>query len=256
MNVSKPYLIFLHGLLGNKDEWKIIIDKINTFPCLPVDLPNHGLAQNVSIDNFDQVCHYISTQIKQIIDNQPYYLIGYSLGGRIALHYALHWRKNNWQQAGQLQGLVLEGANLGLQEEQDKQTRWQQDCIWAERFNQEQMEKVLQDWYQQTVFASLTAQQRQYLIHQRAQNSGKNIAQILKATSLAKQMDFREKLHSSDLFIHYFCGERDQKFRNIAEQNHLELTLIPRAGHNAHWENPTDFAQYLENIILAELNKI
>ena len=73
---------------------------------------------------------------------------------------------------------------------------------------------------------------------------------MLLATSLAKQPDFREKLRSSLLPFFYFCGERDQKFRQMAEDNQLDLTLIPHAGHNAHLENSTCFAEKIENIVL------
>jgi len=46
----------------------------------------------------------------------------------------------------------------------------------------------------------------------------------------------------------FFWGGGDQKFRQIAEANQLNLTLIPGAGHNAHLENPTYFAEKIENI--------
>ena len=71
---------------------------------------------------------------------------------------------------------------------------------------------------------------------------GPNIGRMLLATSLAKQPDFREKVRSS-LLPFYFCGERDQKFRQMAEDNQLDLTIIPDAGHNAHLENPIYFAK-------------
>ena len=84
----------------------------------------------------------------------------------------------------------------------------------------------------------------------RKANCGANIGKMLLATSLAKQPDFREKLRSSLLPFFYFCGERDQKFRQMAEDNQLDLTLIPHAGHNAHLENSTCFAEKIENIVL------
>ena len=84
----------------------------------------------------------------------------------------------------------------------------------------------------------------------RKANCGANIGKMLLATSLAKQPDFREKVRSSLLPFFYFCGERDQKFRQMAEANQLNLTVIPDAGHNAHLENPIYFAKKIENIVL------
>ena len=80
--------------------------------------------------------------------------------------------------------------------------------------------------------------------------AGQILVRLLLATSLAKQPDFREKVRSSLLPFFYFCGERDQKFRQMAEANQLNLTVIPDAGHNAHLENPIYFAKKIENIVL------
>ena len=153
-------------------------------------------------------------------------------------------------QRGNLQAVILEGANLGLSSEQEKQSRLVNDNMWAERFFHEKPETVLEDWYQQPVFSHLNEQQRKALIEKRKANCGPNIGRMLLATSLAKQPDFREKVRSSLLPFFYFCGERDQKFRQMAEDNQLDLTIIPDAGHNAHLENPTYFAKKIENIVL------
>ena len=40
----------------------------------------------------------------------------------------------------------------------------------------------------------------------------------------------------------------------MAEDHQLDLTIIPDAGHNAHLENPTYFAEKIENIVLKLLN--
>ncbi|MDU2245831.1 MAG: 2-succinyl-6-hydroxy-2,4-cyclohexadiene-1-carboxylate synthase, partial [Haemophilus parainfluenzae] len=168
------------------------------------------------------------------------------LGGRIAQYYALQARVK----IGHLKAVILEGANLGLQSEQEKQSRLVNDNTWAERFFHENPETVLEDWYKQPVFSHLNEPQRKALIEKRKANCGPNIGRMLLATSLAKQPDFREKVRSSLLSFFYFCGERDQKFRQMAEDNQLDLTIIPDAGHNAHLENPTYFAEKIENIVL------
>ncbi|OOR99106.1 2-succinyl-6-hydroxy-2,4-cyclohexadiene-1-carboxylate synthase [Canicola haemoglobinophilus] len=245
-----PILVFLHGLLGSKQDWQLVIEKLQqklphfssqSYLCL--DLPLHGEQSHYSIDNFEQSAQYLSQQISEQIADKPYILIGYSLGGRLALNYAAQYQRGN------LVGLILEGANLGLENEEQKQERWQNDCLWAKRFKQEKLSEVLNDWYQQPVFAHLSASERKQLIAQRMQQSGLNIAHMLLATSLAKQPDFRQKVRSFSLPIYYFCGEKDEKFKTMAQENNLNLYLIKQAGHNAHLENPDEFALQLINII-------
>lgn len=247
-----PILVFLHGLLGSKQDWLLVIEKLQqklphfssqSYLCL--DLPLHGDQSNYSIDNFDQSAQYLSQQISEQIADKPYILIGYSLGGRLALNYAAQ----SQYPRGNLVGLILEGANLGLENEQQRQERWQNDCLWAKRFQQEKLSEVLDDWYQQPVFAHLSVSERKQLIAQRMQQSGQNIAHMLLATSLAKQPDFRQKVRSFSLPIYYFCGEKDDKFKTMAQENNLNLYLIKQAGHNAHLENPEEFTSQILGII-------
>jgi len=105
------------------------------------------------------------------------------------------------------------------------------------------MPEVLEAWYQQPVFSHLSADKRSDLIEKRQNNCGKAIAQMLEATSLAKQLDFSLQLPQSN--IQFIIGEYDKKFRQMAEQHSLPMHLIPNAGHNAHLENPKAFVEVL-----------
>ena len=102
----------------------------------------------VAVEDFEQTAQCLEEQIQHLIKNEPYILIGYSLGGRTAQYYALQARVK----IGYLKAVILEGANLGLQSEQEKQSRLVNDNMWAERFFHEKPETVLEDWYQQPVF--------------------------------------------------------------------------------------------------------
>lgn len=238
-------IIFLHGLLGTTADWQKVIENLPHFRCISLDLPFHGKAKNVEVSDFNETSEYLSKQIQSAVKNKPYFLVGYSLGGRLAMHYALQAKIEK----GNLQAIILEGANLGLKTEEEKQTRWKNDTHWAMRFINESPETVLANWYQQPVFSHLTVHERTKLIEKRQANCGTNIGKMLLATSLAKQPDFSEKVRSSSLPFFYFCGEKDLKFQALARSKQLNLTTIPHAGHNAHLENPLFFAKKLESLI-------
>lgn len=285
-SADKPTLVFLHGLLGSGRDWRLVIDQLaSQYFCLTVDLPGHGQsahalvgqaqavtassltdadngdsAANVNADGFAHTASLIMATL-QARNLRDVVLVGYSLGARVAMSLACQLA----EQAGaepdtpeskhyhpRLVGMVLEGGHFGLPDD-ERAARYANDCRWANRFAQEPMALVLSDWYQQPVFASLTAEQRQRLVQKRSENQGAAVAQMLLATSLAKQPFLLPQLTECPHSVHYLCGEKDTKFTALAARSGLAVTVIADAGHNVHVEQPLAFARavqdYLEHIL-------
>lgn len=244
-------VVFLHGLLGSQEDWKGIFNLLRKFPeirPLAIDLPYHNQSANIACQSIETCRTLLHRTLQKAIGTHPFYLVGYSLGGRLALDYTIN------QPSSSLQGVILEGANIGLQTDKARADRWQNDLKWANRFENEPLDIVLNAWYQQAVFSDLTTTQRLEFIQKRQHNNGKKIAQMLRATSLAKQPFFSlsptsTKDHLASPNIIFFIGEQDQKFRQLAEQHQLHHQLIPHAGHNAHQANPQAFVEALLQFI-------
>lgn len=235
-------MVFLHGLLGSQQDWQAVLSHLQNFPKirpLTIDLPFHGLSERISCADFAELRMQLHATLESTVGSQPFYLVGYSLGGRAALDYLLNSDNPN------LVGTILEGTNIGLASESERQARWQNDRQWANRLRQEPIEKVLQDWYQQPVFADLSETERKAYIANRKHNSGNQITEMLKATSLAKQPNYASALKQSQKNVSFFIGEHDQKFRQIALQYQLPTEIIPNAGHNTHRANPKGFVERL-----------
>lgn len=243
-------VVFLHGLLGSQDDWAEVFALLQNFPeirPLAIDLPYHNRSAKIGCQDFDECRALLHATLQQTVGAQPFYLVGYSLGGRLALDYALN------QTNPFLQGALLEGANIGLKTEQEKAARWQNDLHWASRFETEHLPDVLNAWYQQPVFADLSADKRAEFVQKRQYNNGADIARMLRATSLAKQQDFsRSYLLHQTPEIHFIIGENDHKFRQMAAQHRLRYRLIAHAGHNTHQANPTAFVNELIQFIGAK----
>lgn len=245
-NTSQPVLVFLHGLLGSGRDWTPVIRHCSaTYPCMTIDLPGHGQSREMTVAGFDDVNRQITDTLGQH-GIQRYVLVGYSMGARLAMYHACMPRPAN---GPSLVGLVLEGGHFGLPESQ-RPARLANDEHWAQRLMVEPPEQVLSDWYQQPVFASLDAAQRQQLITQRSDLFGPGIAQMLRATSLAKQPMLLAALSDLTVPIHYICGEKDAKFRALAASSALEVSVIPAAGHNVHVEQPDLFSAVLAQFLI------
>ena len=148
-----------------------------------------------------------------------------------------------------LRGLCVEGGNFGLISKEEKHIRWQNDTMWAERFEQQPIADVLDNWYQQKVFSSLNPEQRQVLVAKRSDNLGLSIGMMLRSTSLAKQPYLLNEQHRCTIPMLYICGEADQKFQHLAEQSQLTYQIIAQAGHNAHVEQPERFTHVLNTFL-------
>ncbi|AXF76470.1 2-succinyl-6-hydroxy-2,4-cyclohexadiene-1-carboxylate synthase [Erwinia tracheiphila] len=238
----RPVLVWLHGFLGSGEDWRSVQADFDGWPQLSIDLPGHSGSGDQRAGDFDTLC----TQLKATLAHhqvQRYWLIGYSLGGRLALYYACRHA-----QAG-LQGVVVEGAHYGLASATAREQRLVHDRRWAAKFHHQPLKLTLEEWYQQSVFADLTVRQRDTLVSLRACHHPDALACALLAMSLARQPFLLPELHRLPR-LHFLCGERDHKFRQLTEQASLPLTVVPDAGHNAHRANPSAFAAILAHQII------
>ncbi|GAD80330.1 alpha/beta fold hydrolase [Vibrio ezurae] len=259
---GKPTLrvVFVHGFLGSAEDWHSQKDHLPIcWDLYAIDLPGHGHASQFPIpDSIDGFVEFIDQQLQQLPDDKvPLVLVGYSLGARLLMHFALtaHHRPMP------IAGFVFEGGNFGLQKGSEKQERWENDRRWITRFSEQTLPNVLQDWYQQKVFASLSREQIKALVEERSHNAGAALAQVMSVTSLAHQDYLRDKLCAAEQNTHlktyYIVGEHDVKFMGLYTQNKVPFSVILGAGHNTHKEQPYKYAQKLTQLLsIEEVNSI
>ncbi|MGL4205601.1 MAG: 2-succinyl-6-hydroxy-2,4-cyclohexadiene-1-carboxylate synthase [Aeromonadaceae bacterium] len=250
-NRSLPHLIFLHGFLGQADEWQpllALLPEALRGRCHCLELPGHGKNRQTVRDL--QECNLWLTQELEARGVTHMVLYGYSLGSRLALHYAAT-SAQTLPSPPTLCGLIMESGHPGLTAPEARQQRASQDALWARRLRREPLPSWLAAWYQQPVFAELDAQTRAELIALRSRNSGPQLARMLTATSLARQPDLRPWLRQTQLPLLYLSGERDPKFAQLACQLSQECATLshlslPQAGHNIHHAQPQALAAALQ----------
>jgi len=247
---SQPWLVFLHGFLGEPAEWRPLAAQLaQQYPCLLLRLPGHGPSPRPLPRGagFEWFAGELQTTLNQLAISR-YWLIGYSLGGRLAAYCASH------QPAG-LAGLWLESCHPGLTGEAERRQRWQQDRHTAAALRRQPFDAWLAQWYRQPVFASLSDTQRRQLIGRRLNNQPTALARMLLATSVARQPDLRPWLARTQLPIGYLYGERDRKYAALGgELSRLNPQIRVAgldAGHNVHFEQPAKYARLLDAFITA-----
>ena len=239
---QRPCLVWLHGFLGNHHEWEPVSRAFNEWPQLWLDLPGHSASTDLQAVDFATTDALIAATLAHYpIDK--YWLIGYSLGGRLAMYHATHHRESG------LCGLVVEGGHPGLDNETDREARLQHDARWAAKFRHDKLDQVLEDWYRQPVFSDLNERQRNALVALRSQNDAAALAATLEALSLSRQPDLQAALSQLQIPFHYLCGERDVKFRAVATRLGLTPEVISGVGHNAHRDAPAAFSARLLTLL-------
>ncbi len=241
-NSTGQPLVFLHGWLGSGEDWMPISRKLrDDHSLLLIDLPGHG-ASGSPADGYDlkQVATAVVVTIRAQTNARPT-LIGYSLGGRVALHCVL-------DHPDAFAALVLEGANPGLRSAAERDQRRRLDNQRAQRLVDIGLGAFLREWYQSELFASLAAdpERLERLVKARARGNAAALADALRNLSVGRQQPLWDRLDEIALPVLLVAGELDQKFVAISREletglPRAELAIVGSAGHNTHLEQPQAF---------------
>lgn len=204
-------VVFLHGFLGSSSDWIPLVKHLKEFHSLALDLPGHGNAP-------------FQEQIE--IDLPYFHLVGYSMGGRIAMQYAKKHREK-------IASLQIISAHPGLKSKKEKKERLIHDQKWADLLLELPIDEFLLRWYDQPIFKpfvpDLTMRKKQNI-------SG------LRSALLHFSLGHQERFEIQSAYV----GERDTKFLSLY-QNPI---VIPNAGHMVHLENPKALGDQLRRRLL------
>ncbi len=174
-------------------------------------------------------------------------LLGYSLGGRLALH-ALLKQPELWHAA------VIVAADSGLSSAAERTKRLAWDQAWAERFLKDDWQTLLNDWDAQAVFAHYPSE----TARTESDFSRQAIATLFNVFSKGRQDDLLPQLKTlRKPKLLYLSGEDDKKYTAVGTElaqicPALSHSIIPKAGHRLPWENQEAFIATLKTF-LAEI---
>lgn len=169
------------------------------------------------------------------VDPDPV-LLGYSMGGRLALH-ALLKRPEMYRRA------VIVSAHPGLTDEKEKIMRQAGDAEWAAVALRGDWKKFLTKWNSQPVLAGVEPQGRSQLEVRR-----QAVTRSFMDWSLGKQRDLREEIEGCGTPITWVTGAEDAKFSALAEEvKGVEHRSIAGAGHRVPWDAPEALVELLES---------
>lgn len=245
-------LIALHGFMGSPATFDSLAQNWDgDFVALSLpkpSLPNNASAALTLSSAHEQAAREILSELvsRGIRD---FDLLGYSLGGRIAMHIAR-------VAPGRVYRLVLEAAHPGLESEHDRNARREHDRTWASRIRKEGAGS-LNAWYQQSVFDSLSNPLREALIREKRDQSWSSIPRNLDAYSLGRQAPQWDALRHRVGPTLFISGQLDLRYAQVGsrletQSPQIRHISVPGAGHVVHREQPEAYLGALQSFLIQE----
>ncbi len=273
-NPELPPVVLLHGFMQSSTSWDSIARSLaNRFCVYALDFMGHGLTEKskkparytyedmaASVDYFLRkvVCaHEKHAHIRQALTSRPRtkspnakraHVIGYSMGGRIALRLLQ-------TSSDVLASVVLESCNLGCATETERTEAAQRNQGWVDRIQHDGMEAFVNYWETLPMFATQKELGWDKLLHvSRAANNPTSMVLCLQgsgkqAMPLAEvTLEAVRTQRQNGLPMLYIYGDKDAKSAVVAatlEAEGVLVSVIP-AGHNVHLEAPM---LYLKEVV-------
>ncbi|MEB3329382.1 MAG: alpha/beta fold hydrolase [Candidatus Sericytochromatia bacterium] len=240
-----PPLLLLHGFGADSRVWASVAERLaDRWRVLAVDLPGHGgtTAPGPAWD-LPRTALALAA-LWPLLEDRPAVVLGYSLGGRLALHLALH---------APLAGLVVVGASPGLREAAARADRLAADRRWIARLA-DGLPAFWAAWDQQPVFATRLDRpsfDRAFPDFVRGEQAPAGLAAAMAAFGLGRMAPLHDRLRALATPTVVVAGERDEKFLALGRDLAAALpaaTFLPApgAGHDVPNESPDTLVRALE----------
>ncbi|OLP65827.1 hypothetical protein BACPU_09140 [Bacillus pumilus] len=244
----------LHGFTGSAASWGFLHDDMENTRLIQVSLLGHG-----GTDSPQSVRRYAMSQqladLAEILDQLKLHkvnILGYSMGGRIALSFAAHYPER-------VNKLLLESTSPGLRNLKERLARLKHDHQLAQKIRRDGLLAFVDFWENIPLFASqksLPADQLTQLRKERLKANPLGLARSIEGIGTGSQPSMWQALKQIKQPALFICGALDGKFCKIAECMQQELAfsqvaIAEHAGHTVHVEQPHFFGKIVSEFILA-----
>jgi 2-succinyl-6-hydroxy-2,4-cyclohexadiene-1-carboxylate synthase len=223
--------VLAHGFTQTSRSWSTIAQllghRLDDVDIVAVDLPGHGAAATVHGDLWDSAAHLLDA-------GGPGTYVGYSMGGRVALHAAL-------LRPQMIERLVLIGATAGIEDPVERVRRRDADDTLADHIQAVGVEVFIDEWLANPLFAGLTSSTAGR--DDRLRNTPAGLANSLRSTGTGTQTPLWERLGEIRCPTLVLAGALDAKFSDLGRRlatalPDATLVIVPGVGHSVHLEAP------------------
>jgi 2-succinyl-6-hydroxy-2,4-cyclohexadiene-1-carboxylate synthase len=236
-------LVGLHGFSGSRRDWMRHADTLPSRQWVALDLPGHGPCPD--LDRFEGRGLVDATAwLDDVLDARglrPVHLAGYSMGGRIALAFALEYPEA-------VASLSLIGAHPGIRDfdERAERARWDQEL--AEKLETDGLHAFVDEWMRHPVLLDQLNLSHDAVLDARMgrlNGTTAGLARAFREFGTGSQIPMWEQLAALEVPTLFLAGADDAKYVRVGEEfaehaPNARFATVDGAGHNALLENPED----------------
>jgi 2-succinyl-6-hydroxy-2,4-cyclohexadiene-1-carboxylate synthase len=232
--VEAPTVTFVPGFMQRGEAWQPVAAR---------------LAASYRSDCLDLGTWTFTDRVQEILDRtEPGgALVGYSMGGRLALHAALG-------EPERFAAVVLVGVTAGIEDPTEREERRRSDESLAEWMERRSIEEVVARWESQAVFSSQSSALRERQREGRLSHDPERLATLLRSAGQGARPPVWERLGDLRCPVLLTAGEQDRRYataaRRMAERiPDARVRLVPDAGHAPQLEAPDAFVRLLREFL-------
>lgn len=245
-------LVALHGFTGSTATWRNLAQALPSVRVIAIDLIGHGqtaIPQQISRFSMQEQIQ----DLEEVFDHlqlKKFTLLGYSMGGRVALSYAISYPER-------IEKLILESASPGLQTSKERSERRVRDNALAEKIISNGLLSFVNAWESIPLFESqkrLPHSVQEAIRLERLSQKEEGLASSLRGIGTGSQPPNWMSLAKLEFPVLLITGSLDEKFCKIALEmkallKNAKHTTVNDAGHAIHVENPVEFATIVEEYL-------
>lgn len=247
---GNPPVVMLHGFTGNTSTWAdFIANWKDELRIITIDLPGHGKTNTPFSRTMVECCEDLKA-LFQYLQLEKFHLLGYSMGGRTALSFAIAYPEY-------IQSLMLESASPGLDTKLERDQRMEKDEKLAQKIENEGVASFVDFWENIQLFQTQKALPKHVqagIRQERLAQSARGLAQSLRHMGTGSQASWWNKIEQFSKPVLLIAGTYDEKFLAINKMMEKRLCtsnleIIENAGHAIHVEQPKIFGKLVVRFI-------
>ena len=253
-------IVLLHGFAQSAASWDGVARLLaKACPVIAFEFAGHGGSDCPR----DPASYALEAQAEALhaflagFETKPV-VVGYSMGGRIALAAAV---RDPRAFAAHAAALVLESVGLGPADDNERAASARRDAANAARLRADGLAAFMEEWERLPLFATQRALPSDVRERVRAERMSADAEALARSFEHAGQHAMPARadvlaalaaLRDEGLPVQYVAGACDAKYRALAALLAAEglcaSRVIEAAGHNVHLEKPAAFVQVVRQL--------